>query len=231
MSRVSFEHLDLLFEKGVTPMRAGIIPFTRDSTGNLWWLMGVTHAGQLTDFGGGCHVKDKETPVEGALREFREEVGVSTAGSTVGGTVGNGLSMLYAQIVANIKDADRTSVIEMPARNNPLICRYFFHVHVDIPLACITDFRPTEEIKLLAWYPPQLVLNMDASLVSGSCIAWVRYMTVPQVSRVTSTSDHNSTSKSFRGGSDHSPRSSGASSAFRSAEQRYHRTRRLRVST
>lgn len=214
MSRVSFEHLDLLFEKGVTPMRAGIIPFTRDSTGNLWWLMGVTHSGQLSDFGGGCHVKDKETPVEGALREFREEVGVSTVGSAVE----SGISALYAQIVTNIKDAEKTAVIEMPARNNPLICRYFFHVYVDIPLACITDFRPTEEIKLLAWYPPQIVLSMDATLISGSCIAWVRYMM----------------SQALRSTSDQTPRSradSTGASAFRSAEQRYHRTRRLHVSS
>ena len=183
MTRVSHEHIGSLFANEIIPMRAAIIPVTRDQLGNSLWLMGTTYNGQLSDFGGGCHVRDKETPIAGALREFREEVGISdppalpqiSTDSTVPIVV-KGISRIYQEIVRNIIDPSKTMIYEAPARNNPSIRRYFFHVYVNVPLSDISDFTSTFEMKAIGWYSPRAVLSTSYQKINGSCLVWIRYM-------------------------------------------------------
>ena len=53
-------------------VRAGIIPYTIDNNGKLYFLLGIDEAtGELTDFGGG--VKQDENVFQTAHREFIEE--------------------------------------------------------------------------------------------------------------------------------------------------------------
>lgn len=58
---------------GLQIKRAGIIPFTLVN-GELIFYMGVdTMTGELTDFGGSIYKDIKETAIECAIREFKEE--------------------------------------------------------------------------------------------------------------------------------------------------------------
>lgn len=53
------------------PVRAGVIPYTV-AFNHVYFLMGVDRgSGELTDFGGG--IKNGESTIQAALREFREE--------------------------------------------------------------------------------------------------------------------------------------------------------------
>lgn len=55
-----------------TPVRSGVIIYTKGDDGVIYFCLGVdTESGNLTDFGGG--VKKGETIVDGGLRELEEE--------------------------------------------------------------------------------------------------------------------------------------------------------------
>lgn len=54
--------------------RGGVVPFTVDEHGEIFFCFGVDKkSGELTDFGGGLSVKNDERPILGAFREMKEE--------------------------------------------------------------------------------------------------------------------------------------------------------------
>ena len=54
--------------------RAGVIPFTIDSNKRMYFLLAKDSSTmELGDFGGGCKKKRRETLLDTAIREFKEE--------------------------------------------------------------------------------------------------------------------------------------------------------------
>ena len=52
---------------------AGILPYTKDSHGNILFLLGKDKEGDWSDFGGRCEFKDRTDEKNTASREFYEE--------------------------------------------------------------------------------------------------------------------------------------------------------------
>jgi len=52
---------------------AGILPYTFDQQGKLFFLLGKDTDGDWSDFGGRCEFKDHNDPINTASREFYEE--------------------------------------------------------------------------------------------------------------------------------------------------------------
>lgn len=52
---------------------AGVLPYTFDSTGKCFFLLGKDNEGDWSDFGGRCEFKDKNDEKNTASREFYEE--------------------------------------------------------------------------------------------------------------------------------------------------------------
>ncbi len=56
-----------------TKYSAGILPYSFDQTGNLYFLLGRDKEGYWSDFGGRCEFKDHQIHTNTAIREFYEE--------------------------------------------------------------------------------------------------------------------------------------------------------------
>jgi len=52
---------------------AGILPYTFDPNGKLFFLLGKDNDNDWSDFGGRCEFKDRNNPINTATREFYEE--------------------------------------------------------------------------------------------------------------------------------------------------------------
>jgi len=65
--------------KNYNKYSAGILPYTYDSTGKCFFLLGKDNEGDWSDFGGRCEFKDKNDEKNTASREFYEE----TLGSVI----------------------------------------------------------------------------------------------------------------------------------------------------
>jgi hypothetical protein len=52
---------------------AGVLPYTFDQSGKLFFLLGKDNDDDWSDFGGRCEFKDKNDPINTASREFYEE--------------------------------------------------------------------------------------------------------------------------------------------------------------
>jgi hypothetical protein len=59
--------------KGTVRYSAGVLPYTFDQSGKLFFLLGKDNDGDWSDFGGRCEFKDRNDPVNTASREFYEE--------------------------------------------------------------------------------------------------------------------------------------------------------------
>lgn len=66
--------------KNYNKYSAGILPYTYDSTGKCFFLLGKDNEGDWSDFGGRCEFKDKNDEKNTASREFYEE----TLGAVIG---------------------------------------------------------------------------------------------------------------------------------------------------
>jgi hypothetical protein len=59
--------------KNSTRYSAGILPYSFDQNGKLFFLLGRDNEGDWSDFGGRCEFRDQNNPKNTASREFYEE--------------------------------------------------------------------------------------------------------------------------------------------------------------
>jgi hypothetical protein len=59
--------------KNIIKYSAGILPYSYDQDGNLFFLLGKDNDGDWSDFGGRCEFRDQNNPKNTASREFYEE--------------------------------------------------------------------------------------------------------------------------------------------------------------
>jgi hypothetical protein len=59
--------------KNFTRYSAGILPYSFDQNGQLFFLLGKDNENDWSDFGGRCEYKDQNEPINTATREFFEE--------------------------------------------------------------------------------------------------------------------------------------------------------------
>lgn len=59
--------------KNTSRYSAGILPYSFDQNGKLFFLLGKDYENDWSDFGGRCEFKDNNNPINTATREFYEE--------------------------------------------------------------------------------------------------------------------------------------------------------------
>jgi hypothetical protein len=59
--------------KNTVRYSAGVLPYTFDQSGKLFFLLGKDNDSDWSDFGGRCEFKDRNDPINTASREFYEE--------------------------------------------------------------------------------------------------------------------------------------------------------------
>lgn len=154
-------HAVLTNLEGTLSIRAGVVPVLRTING-LRFLLGTKRSrGELTDFGGGCKVSKKESPIQCAMRELKEELA---------------LPEIIRQIDVNINRPDRTTIIRASAaKMDSPEKRYWFLVLVNVDPASIRGFLPTKEISTINWYDLN-VFRPNQKAINDSFVACVGFI-------------------------------------------------------
>ena len=161
MQAISESALTFRPDPATSAQRAGIVPYKMDANGKVYWLMGRTHSGFLTDFGGGCKTRFHESPVDCALRELREELGYVSYD-------------LIREIEFNLFNPRKTAIYQgQPARPGSEVRRYIFYVNISVPWDVVRDFRPTDEIASIQWVDPTSITQNTK--INSSIVEWLVY--------------------------------------------------------
>lgn len=149
ISLVSNDELDNITDV----IRAGVIPYTIIDN-KVYWLMGVSPRGLLTDFGGGC--RKEESVLVCLLRETTEEAGK------------NMTNVIYQSILQE----EGLILWKAQCYKGP---PYRYLLLTPIPFDDYqTQFVPNREVSRLTWIAQDNALNTDISKFHTSLVQYIR---------------------------------------------------------
>ena len=127
---------------------AGILPYSFDQNGKLFFLLGKDNDNDWSDFGGRCEFKDRNDPINTATREFYEE------------SLGAILNIQETTAIIN----DNTKIISKTLNGSPY---YMYPIYI--------DFLNYNEIflKMMSFLRYQFDNSTTSRLIEKIAIRWV----------------------------------------------------------
>jgi hypothetical protein len=143
---------------------AGVLPYSYDTEGNCFFLLGKDYSGDWSDFGGRCEHTDKNNEINTACREFYEE----TLGSVISNT----------ECEYKLKNGDPIKIISKTLNGSPY---YMFLLYIDF----IDYLEPFNKVFNFIKYCNSNSKNIfsrncsnESKLIEKISIRWISFDTI-----------------------------------------------------
>ena len=135
-------------KNGAIRYSAGILPYSFDSNGKLFFLLGKDNDNDWSDFGGRCEFKDRNDPINTATREFYEE------------SLGAILNIQETTLLIN----ENNKIISKTLNGSTY---YMYPIYI--------DFLNYNEVfqKVMSFLRYQFDNSITSKLIEKVCIRWV----------------------------------------------------------